>query len=120
MPEKEGVFEKSEDIDPESELLSEHDEHHESVVKREIEVDIGKHDADVYTEEGREILEEGGEIEPWEEGFSEGAEDRGHLAKCAHCHEILSDEEDKVVEREYNGEVYRFCSDKCAQAGPKL
>ncbi len=81
-------------------------------------VKVGDKETDVYTEEGREILTEGDEMKPWEEGFSQGAANKGHLGVCARCGKILSDEEDKVVEKEFNREMRRFCCDKCAQAGP--
>ena len=74
---------------------------------------------DDYTEEGREELVEKGEIKPWEEGFSEGAEQKGELGTCAHCGKPLSQKESEVVEREIDGEKVWFCSDKCAAKGPK-
>ena len=42
------------------------------------DMDLGEKDEEVYTEEGRENLEEDGEIDTWEEAFMEGAEGRGH------------------------------------------
>ncbi|OYT32393.1 hypothetical protein DRJ22_04665 [Candidatus Woesearchaeota archaeon] len=83
-------------------------------------ITVGDEEADVYTEEGREILTEGAEMQPWEEGFSEGASDIGHLAVCAHCGKVLSDNDEEIVERKFNNKIYRFCSEKCAQAGPNL
>lgn len=118
--EKEGVFETSEEFDDEPDELVEPEEDQEPLVERRIHVDVGEHEADVYNDEDREILEEGGEIAPWEEGFAEGASDRGHLATCAHCGKVLSDDEDEVVEREYGGNMYRFCCEAHAKAGPKI
>ncbi|MFH1849824.1 MAG: hypothetical protein ABH879_06585 [archaeon] len=68
---------------------------------------------EVYTEEGRESLVEDDEIEPWEEGFMEGACGKGHGAKCETCGKIFIGPED-VVETEIQGEVRRFCSQECA------
>jgi len=118
--EREHVFEKSDEFDDDPEELLEPEEDNAPLVKREIDVDTGEHEADVYNETDREVLTESDEMEPWEEGFSEGASDRGHLAECAHCGKILSDDEDKVVERKFNGNLYRFCCEAHAEAGPKI
>jgi hypothetical protein len=69
---------------------------------------------DVYSEEGREKLVEDAEIEPWEEGFMQGAENDGQGAKCRKCGKILMGAED-IVEKEIANETYRFCSDYCAE-----
>ena len=68
---------------------------------------------DVYSEEGRDSLVDSDGIEPWEEGFMEGAEDYGQGAKCRRCGNILINQEN-IVEREIKGEIYRFCSAYCA------
>src|SRR3989344_4071880 len=68
---------------------------------------------DIYTEEGREMAEEDDEITAEEAGFMEGYEEGERLAKCQTCHKVLPDEVDEVVEEEYNGETYRFCSQRC-------
>lgn len=83
------------------------------------EIQEGKRDADTTTEEGREDLVENDEISPEEEAFSEGAEDQGELGVCAHCREPLSQEQEKVVEREIDGEKVWFCCDECAKKGKK-
>lgn len=51
----------------------------EGETKEQIEDDMkeNKRDEDVYSEEGRELLEEDDEMEEWEEGFMQGAEGRG-------------------------------------------
>lgn len=67
---------------------------------------------EIYSEEGREALVDDDEIEPWEEGFMEGAESGGKGAKCRKCGKIL-EEMDDVIEKEIDGEIYRFCSDEC-------
>lgn len=68
----------------------------------------------VYSEEGRDSLVENDEMEPWEQGFMEGAEDDGQGAKCRRCGKLLLGP-DSIVEKEINGIVYRFCSDECAE-----
>ena len=68
----------------------------------------------VYSEEGRDSLVEDDEMEPWEQGFMEGAEDDGQGAKCRKCGKVLIGP-DSIVEREIDGEVYRFCSEECAE-----
>lgn len=72
----------------------------------------GKMDEDVYSEEGREELEEDDEIEPEEEGLMKGYEEDGKMAECAKCGKVLVRD---FVEKEINGEIYRFCSDRCAE-----
>ena len=67
---------------------------------------------DVYTPKGRNELLEDDEITPVEEGFMEGAESYGETGKCANCGKILTGD---FIEREINGRVYRFCSEKCAE-----
>jgi len=74
----------------------------------------GEEDEDIYSKEGREKLEEDGEISPEEEGFMEGASQTGQLGKDALTGEPLMDVED-VVEAEINGKVYRFTSEENAQ-----
>ncbi|HIH12308.1 TPA: hypothetical protein HA242_01170 [Candidatus Woesearchaeota archaeon] len=56
---------------------------------------------------------------PWEEAFAEGATGKGQKGVCENCGKPLSQEEDKVVEREYCGDTHWFCSNKCAKAGVK-
>lgn len=62
----------------------------------------------------REALVEDDEISAAEEGFMEGESGGGKNAKCANCGGILL-EEDKVIEREVEGEKHFFCSVKCAE-----
>ena len=75
---------------------------------------IGEEDADVYSETGRDLMEESDEIAPWEEGFSEGAEEKSGLSVCFACGKPLGDRGD-VTEREFKGEIRWYCSEKCAQ-----
>ena len=67
-----------------------------------------------YSEEGRDSLVENDAMEPWEQGFMEGAEDDGQGAKCRHCGKVLMGPE-SIVEKEINSIVYRFCSEECAE-----
>ncbi len=68
----------------------------------------------VYSDEGRDSLVEDDAMEPWEQGFMEGAEDDGQGAKCRHCGKILMGPE-SIFEKEIDGVVYRFCSEECAE-----
>lgn len=98
----------------------EDEEHEGSHEAEELKIHTGEKDADVYTEEGREELEEDEEgISPWEEAFMKGAAGKGNQGTCANCEKILPQDEDEIIEREYRGETYFFCSDKCAKAGVK-
>ncbi len=119
MP-KDDKFEDEEEFaeDEEPEFL-EPEEHEESHAEHSMKLQVGDEEEDVYTEEGREELLEDDEIEPWEEGFSEGAEERGELGACAHCGKPLGDREENVFEKEYDDELMFFCSEKCAKSGPK-
>ena len=68
---------------------------------------------DLYEEEGREELTEDDEITPEEEGFMKGYDEGQKMSRCGKCGKaIVSD----FVEKEINGEVYRFCSDSHAAA----
>ncbi len=77
--------------------------------EEELEADMkkGEKDEDIYDKKGRDLQEEDDEIEPWEEGFMEGAHDAGQLGKDALTGEPLMGVED-VVEQEIDGKVYRF------------
>ncbi len=50
--------------------------------------------------------------EPWEEGFRLGEEGGGSGAKCRTCGKILLR---KLVEKEIDDEIMRFCSDRCVE-----
>lgn len=80
------------------------------------EMEEGNKEEDVYSEEGREKLEEEEGIEPFEEGFMEGESGEGSLGACAHCGKPLGDREE-VVERKIKGKEVFFCSEKCASGG---
>ncbi|MEM4264070.1 MAG: hypothetical protein QW666_04240 [Candidatus Woesearchaeota archaeon] len=110
---------KKEGIKPEKEEFLESEEHEETPDEFDKELHAGEKEEDVYTEEGREDLVEDDEIEPWEEGFAEGAADKGEYGDCAHCGKPLRQEEEKVIEKEISHKIYQFCSDKCASKGLK-
>ena len=74
----------------------------------------GEEDEDLYTKEGRDLLEEDDEIAPWEEGFVEGAAGQGQLGKDALTGEPLKDVEE-VVEAEIDGKSYRFANQENAR-----
>jgi hypothetical protein len=69
-------------------------------------------EVNVYNE--AEKLEENDEIEPSEEGFMKGYESDADESTCANCHTVLKGTD--FIEEEIKGNVYRFCSRKCADA----
>lgn len=103
----------------ESDEFLDEDEHQGTHAEHSTKIQAGEQDADIYTEEGREDLEDSDELAPWEEGFSEGAEGSADKAVCAQCGSVLGDREGKSVEREIKGVIVTFCSEKCAGAGKK-
>ncbi len=78
----------------------------------EEEMLAGERDEDIYERKGREKLEEDAEIEPWEEGFMEGASGTGQLGKDALTGEAILD---TAVEIEIGGQKYRFASRQNAE-----
>jgi len=56
-------------------------------------------------------MEEKDEITDVDEGFMKGYEEGEKMAICQNCKKVLGEE---VVEREFEGETYRFCSEQCA------
>ncbi len=118
MAKKKSIFEGSlekEGIKAEKDEFLEPEEHKGTHQERMEDISAGEEAEDVYTEEGRESMIEGDEITPLEEGFSEGAEEKGELAKCSSCEKILSQEKEEVVEKEVKGELMFFCSNSCAE-----
>lgn len=77
----------------------------------ERDIELGKKDEDIYTGAGREVAEEEDEISDVEEGFMEGYEEDEHAAKCANCKKILKDD---YIEEEFDDEILKFCSERCA------
>ena len=99
------------------EPFKEDKEREESTEEKTLKDDMGDETADVYSEGGREDAVEHGEIEPWEEGFVEGAEgqeQKGVHGACPTCGKPLGDRDEGVIEREIDGEKVFFCCDKCA------
>ena len=89
----------------------------ETLEEEKMEIEEGTKDEDVYSEGGREEMQENDEISPGEEGFSEGAEgdeQKGIEGDCPTCREPLGDREEGIVEREINGVKMKFCCEKCA------
>ncbi len=84
------------------------EEHEESSDELEFEMETGEKEEDVYTEEGREKLVEGDEIDSWEAGFSEG--ETGEEAVCDNCKKTPGK---NPIEKIIKGKMRRFCSDKC-------
>ena len=69
------------------------------------------HEVEIYEEEAREEAEEDDEIDELEEGFMQGY-DNDNLTDCANCKKILDGD---VIEEELDGNLYRFCSEHCAE-----
>lgn len=82
----------------------------------EDEIEEGDREEDIYTEEGREAAEEDDTITDSDEGFMEGYEEGDSAVKCANCGVVL---EEDFIEREIDGEDYRFCSEECAETFKK-
>ena len=114
MPKK-----KNEEIVSEDAYAQEDETHHKGAEKTpeeiESEMEAGKDEEEVYTEEGREKLAEDDEMEPFEEGFMEGAEGRGKKNSCAECGKQIAEDDANIVEREINGEIKVFCSAEHAE-----
>jgi len=89
-------------------------EKEKSPEEKESDMIRGEEDEDIYQREGREMLESDDEIEPWEEGFMEGASGAGQLGKDALTGEPLRDIEN-VIEVGIDGKVYRFTNDGNAE-----
>lgn len=73
------------------------------------EMESGEEEETVYDDVGREKLMEDDEIDPWEEGFMEGAEDDGEQGKCQYCGAALLDPK-HTFETKIDGKTYWFCS----------
>ena len=121
MPKKKPVPGKKtpKDVSYEDSYAVEDETHDEGVKKTpdelKAEMEAGKKSEEVYTEEGREKLAEDDEVEPFEQGFMEGAEGRGEQNCCAECGKLLGEEEKEIIEREFDGELKWFCSEEHAQ-----
>lgn len=81
--------------------------------KIEQEIEQGELEKDPYSEEGREVLtEDDDELNEFDEGIMQGIDEGENLAKCALCHKVLVRD---FFEREFEGEVYRFCTEDHAR-----
>lgn len=81
----------------------------------DLEMELGQKDEDVYSEEGREHLVEDDEISPTEAGFMKGEEDGGKDAVCTSCGQILQEDHEEIVEKEFDGEIRLFCNSECVE-----
>ena len=70
-----------------------------------------EHEEEIYEEGARQEAEEDDEIDELEEGFMQGYENE-NMANCGNCKKVL---EKEVIEEEFDGEIHRFCSEKCAE-----
>ena len=89
--------------------------HKDTPDEKRLHMKAGEDDEDIYDKEGRDALEEDDEIKPWEEGFMEGASGLGQLGKDALTGQPLMGADD-VIELEHEGKLYRFVSEKNAEA----
>jgi hypothetical protein len=69
-------------------------------------------EANVYKEDYREELRDADEISADEEGFMQGYDEDANPSICAYCEKVLGED---IVEREIDGELYRFCSEEHAE-----
>ena len=83
------------------------------------DLDLGLQDKGVYDEQERHKAVEDDEMEPWEEGFMEGAEGRGQMTSCARCGKLLGQGKAKTFEKRINGKRMLFCSEEHAEKGPR-
>lgn len=79
--------------------------------EKKIKIEQKQPEENLYNEEGREDALDADEINDVEEGFMQGYEEGEKMAKCSLCKKPLGK---NIVEKEYNGEIYRFCSEHCA------
>ncbi len=86
----------------------------ETPEEKELDMDLGEEDEDIYEPEGREKLVEDEELDPSEEGFMEGASELGQLGKDALTGKPLMDA-DEIIEMELEGKLYRFVSRENAE-----
>ncbi len=77
------------------------------------DMESGEKEEDVYTQEGREKMEDEDEMTNVEEGFMEGASGGGQLGKDALTGEPLMGEE--TVELVIDGKHYRFVNSENAE-----
>lgn len=85
----------------------------ETADEKKMKMKLGEEDEDIYTPEGQEEEVEEDEIEPWEEGFMQGASGAGQLGKDALTGKPLVGR--NVIETEIGGKLYRFATETNAQ-----
>jgi len=110
MPKKKAKKEGEEKVYPAEEqgILPE-----ETSEEIDAEMDVGEKEEDVYTQEGREKMEDEDEMTNVEEGFMGGASGGGQLGKDALTGEPLMGEE--TVELRIDGKIYRFVNSENAE-----
>ncbi len=85
----------------------------EKVVEEQQEKDIAEKETDdIYNREERKEQLKEDEISPAEAGFMQGHEDYKE-GTCNTCGKQIDPE--KTVEKEVNGKLLTFCSEKCAE-----
>jgi len=85
----------------------------ETSEEKKAKMKSGEEDEDIYTQEGQEEEVEEDEIEPWEEGFMQGASGAGQLGKDALTGKPLVGR--NVIEAKIGGKLYRFMTEENAQ-----
>jgi len=76
------------------------------------ERDEDNEDVGIYSEEEREeLIEDDDEITDIDEGFMKGYNESSDKMQCASCKTSLEGHE--IIEKEFNGKNYRFCSHHC-------
>ncbi|MBS3117874.1 hypothetical protein J4430_03275 [Candidatus Woesearchaeota archaeon] len=71
-----------------------------------------KDNMDFYEDESIGELMEEDEISDLEEGFMQGYNEGEGLAKCPVCKKVIGSD---FVEEEFDGKIYRFCSEEHAE-----
>lgn len=81
--------------------------------KEEQERNTDNENVGIYSEEGREdLMEKEDEITDVDEGFMKGYNEFGsESTRCKNCKTILEGPE--VIEHEFKGTTYKFCSQRC-------
>lgn len=67
--------------------------------------------SNIYTDEGRDDMQEDDSIDAEEAGFMQGYEEGERSAKCALCKAVLTED---FYEEDIGGETYRFCCEEHA------
>lgn len=110
---KKAAKKKSKEVDEKIEVYPEEEQGilpEETAEEKKLKMKLGQEDEDIYSAEGQEEEVEEDEIEPWEEGFMQGASGAGQLGKDALTGKPLVGR--KIVEAEIGGKLYRFASEE--------